>query len=133
MKRHIRKSHEALYEKINKEQEKKKNAKKRLEKTLAVSSSEKRDSSVDGRQKKQSNLDSFLNKVTITISKSEFKKALNMLVLQNGASFNMFSGEGMEILTRDMARKFGVKVNRENVRDQISTLAEQKRSELRNE
>ena len=133
MKRHIRKSHGTLYEKINKEQEKKKNAKKRLEKTLAVSSSEKRDSSVDGGQKKQSNLDSFFNKVTITISKSEFKKALNMLVLQNGASFNMFSGEGMKILTRDMARKFGVKVNRENVRDQILTLAEQKRSELRNE
>ena len=77
---------------------------------------------MDGGQKKQSNLDSFLNKVTITISKSEFKKALNMLVLQNGASFNMFSGEGMKILTRDMARKFGVKVNRANVRDQISTL-----------
>ena len=39
-----------------------------------------------------------------------------MLVLQNGASFNMLSGEGIEILTRDLAKKFDIKVSRENIR-----------------
>ena len=47
-----------------------------------------------------------------------------MLVLQNGASFNIFSGAGIEILTRDLAKKFGIKISRENMRQEIQTLAE---------
>ena len=86
-----------------------------------------------GGQKKQKMLDSFFNKVTVTISKEDFKKALNMLVLQNGVSFNMFSGDGIEILTRDLAKKFGIKISRENMRQEIQTLAEKKRSDLKSE
>ena len=78
-------------------------------------------------------LDSFFNKVTITISKEQFKKALNMLVRQNGASLNMFIGEGIEILACDLAKKFGIKVSRENICHQIESLAEKKRSDLRSD
>ena len=56
-----------------------------------------------------------------------------MLVLQNGASFNIFSGAGIEILTRDLAKKFGIKISRENMRQEIQTLAEKKRSDLRSD
>ncbi|KAH9513681.1 hypothetical protein Btru_041801 [Bulinus truncatus] len=72
------------------------------------------------------------NKITLTISKSEFKKALNMLVLQNGAYFNMFSSEGMEILTREMARKFGVKINRDKTLAALDINAKHKAEDIQN-
>ena len=56
-----------------------------------------------------------------------------MLILQNGASFNMFSGEVIEILTSDLAKKFGIKISGENIRHQIESLAEKKWSDLRSD
>ena len=134
MKRHIKKSHGILHHKIVQEQEKKKTAQKRNIKVSEITLSRNGNDSLSfGGQKKQKMLDSFFNKVTVTISKEDFKKALNMLVLQNGVSFNMFSGDGIEILTRDLAKKFGIKISRENMRQEIQTLAEKKRSDLKSE
>ena len=133
MKRHIKKSHGILHHKIVQEQEKKKAAQKRNINVSEVTLSRNGDSLSFGGQKKQKILDNFFNKVNITISKEDFKKALNMLVLQNGASFNIFSGAGIEILTRDLAKKFGIKISRENMRQEIQTLAEKKRSDLRSD
>ena len=133
MKRHIKKSHGILHHKIVQEQEKKKAAQKRNINVSEVTLSRNGDSLSFGGQKKQKILDNFFNKVNITISKEDFKKALNMLVLQNGASFNIFSGAGIEILTRDLAKKFGIKISRENMRQEIQTLAEKKRSNLRSD
>ena len=131
MKRHIKKSHGILHHKIVQEQEKKKAAQKRNKNVSEVTLSRNGDFLSFGGQKKQKILDNFFNKVNITISKEDFKKALNMLVLQNGASFNIFSGAGIEILTRDLAKKFGIKISRKNMRQEIQTLAEKKRSDLR--
>ena len=131
MKRHIKKSHRILHHKIVQEQEKKKAAQKRNINVSEVTLSRNGDFLSFGGQKKQKILDNFFNKVNITISKEDFKKALNMLVLQNGASFNIFSGAGIEILTRDLAKKFDIKISRENMRQEIQTLAEKKRSDLR--
>ena len=133
MKRQIKKSHGILHHKIVQEQEKKKAAQKRNINVSEVTLSRNGDSLSFGGQKKQKILDNFFHKVNITISKEDFKKALNMLVLQNGASFNIFSGAGIDILTRDLGKKFGIKISRENMRQEIQTLAEKKLSDLRSD
>ena len=81
MKRHIKKSHGILHHKIVQEQEKKKASQKRNINVSEVTLSRNGDTLSFGGQKKQKILDNFFNKVNITISKEDFKKALNILVL----------------------------------------------------
>ena len=132
MKRHFVNKHSTLLTKIVQAREqklKKEKAEKEKKRTSSVFGGNQ--GSTSETRKVQAPIDRFLNKVTITISKEDFKKGMNMTILQNGVPFNVFSSEGIKILTGDLAKHFGLKVNRDSARSQIMALAQQKRAELK--
>ena len=132
IKRHFFNKHSTHFTKIVEAREqklKKEKAEKEKKRTSSVFGGNQ--GSTSEMRKVQAPIDRFFNKVTITISKEDFKKGMNMMILQIGVPFNLFSSERIKILTGDLAKHFGLKVNRDSARSQIMPLAQQKRGELK--
>ena len=120
LKRHLQRFHPKIYEEVNK-----------IDKVSSVASHSSASTSTS--TDKQTSLTKFIstNKITITMTAEIFCQSIIDLVVQNSMPLSMFSQPAFLKLNGEMARKYGISLERHNIRTLIINEAVAKKDELK--
>lgn len=84
---------------------------------------------------RQSSMTAFFqsNKVTITMTPAIFKDSIIRMIVKEGATIRLFSSESYRMSNGELAKKLGVSLDRDRVRQYVISAAEDLKDEIRKE